>query len=288
MDIISRAEWGAQYGDGVGSAPLPASELWLHHSVTVAPDLVQPFDDDYAAIRTIERIGAERFGSSYGFPYTFGVTPIGLVFAGHNLRKNGAHTKGRNSVARAIVLVGNYELDEPTEAQIQAVAQLVRHGHESGWWSTPTLSGGHRDAPLASTACPGELAYARIGDINHLAQNPIPEDDMFNDDDRQRLLHIGYALGTFTDDPEQVRDARLEGKVTGLHQELVRANLVTNTGEGNGGYPDDDPMVIGTKNKSVREIVDARVAPVEAKVDEILELVRAGQQVLHSLVEGTS
>lgn len=172
MDIISRGEWGAQYGDGVGSAPLPASELWLHHSVTVAPDVVQPFDDDYAAIRTIERIGAERFGEAYGFPYTFGVTPVGLIFAGHHLRKNGAHTKGRNSVARAIVLVGNYETEEPTQAQIQAVARLVRHGYDSGWWSTRVLSGGHRDAPDASTACPGANAYARIGDINQLALNP--------------------------------------------------------------------------------------------------------------------
>lgn len=171
MRIIPREEWGARHGDGRYWTTLPASEVWLHHSVTVAPDTVPPWTDDYEAIRTIERIGADRFGSVYGFPYTFGITPAGLIFEGHHIAKTGAHTYGHNTIGRAICLVGNYETDEPTELQLDAVAWLLRHGQAQGWWREARLDGGHRD--LKATACPGRHAYAAIPRINARATQPI-------------------------------------------------------------------------------------------------------------------
>lgn len=183
LRIIERAEWGAVHGDGTGTAQLPASEVWLHHSVTAAPDVVPPFDDDGAAIRAIERIGMERFGTAYGFPYTFGVTPAGRIYAGHAPGQLGAHTAGRNVVARAIVLVGNYVTTPPTTAQVRAVAWLLQQGQRRGWWRTARLSGGHRDAPGASTECPGAAAMGAIAQINKLAAGPpIEEDDVSAED----------------------------------------------------------------------------------------------------------
>lgn len=172
MRIIPRSEWGAVNSRGFGPAPLPAKEVYLHHSVTVAPDLKPPFDDDYAAVRTLERIGQQRFGG--GISYTFVVTPVGLVFEGHGVDREGAHTGGRNSIARAICLVGDYSVAKPTPAQQQAIAELLIHGYEQKWWIAPKLTGGHRDAPGATTACPGNGAYALIPEINKLAANPTP------------------------------------------------------------------------------------------------------------------
>lgn len=166
MRIITRAEWGAAHDDGAGPAPLPAEEVFLHHSVTVAPDLEPPFDDDFAAIRTLERIGEERFGR--GISYTFPITPAGLVFEGHGVDRKGAHTAGRNSRARAIVFVGNYDAGRPTEQQLDAAAWLLVHGWLSGWWKRAELTGGHRD--VSSTACPGRHAYAAIPVINRRAK----------------------------------------------------------------------------------------------------------------------
>lgn len=188
MRIITRNEWGAKYGDGIDGALNPATELWLHHSVTLAPDMVLPRDDDYEAIRRIEQIGKERFGIAYGFPYTFGVTPAGLVFEGHNVRQMGAHTANHNRQGRAIVLVGNYSQQRPTTEQERSIAELITHGHNAGWWTVRALTGGHRDTK--ATECPGNYAYARIGAINALASatpSPVvpivitPEGDaMFN------------------------------------------------------------------------------------------------------------
>lgn len=187
--IIPRGEWGAVHDDGAGPAPLPAAEVWLHHSVTVAPDLVPPFTDDYAAVRTLERIGEQRFGR--GISYTFPITPAGLIFQGHSVDRRGAHTAGHNTVGRAICFVGNYEVNKPTEAQLDSAAWLLVHGWLSGWWRPVALTGGHRD--VKGTTCPGRHAYAAIPEINRRAKALADslftmEDDMpLSDDDLNRI-----------------------------------------------------------------------------------------------------
>lgn len=167
--IIPRSEWGARYANGFGSRALPTKEVWLHHSVTIAPDLLPPFDDDYEAIRTLERIGQSRFG--HGISYTFLITPVGLVFEGHSVDRVGAHTAGRNTISAAICFVGNYEQDEPTEAQLDNAGWLLAHGFLSGWFDAADLNGGHRD--LKSTACPGQHAYDRMADIDRRAHEHV-------------------------------------------------------------------------------------------------------------------
>lgn len=173
MIVYGRATWGARYDDGFGPAPLPASELWLHHSVTSAPPVSATFEQDAAAVRALEQIGEARFGK--GISYTFVIPPSGRIFAGHSVGRQGAHTGGRNTVARAICLIGNYDTVRPSEAQIAAVAALVWLGYSAGWWLRPVLDGGHRDAPGASTACPGRFAYALLPVINSRAISPAPE-----------------------------------------------------------------------------------------------------------------
>lgn len=182
MIIVSRAAWGARYAPAYKNraARLPAARVWLHHSATVAPDLVPPFDDDDAAVRTLERIGQDRFG--WGISYTFAVTPSGRVYEGHRVDGLGAHTAGQNSTSRAVCLVGDYDRHTPTAEQRRAVAELLAHGHRRGWWTQPRLAGGHRDAPGAQTACPGRHAHAAIGAINELAARIAagaqPEEDL--------------------------------------------------------------------------------------------------------------
>lgn len=163
--IIPRSEWGARHDRGAGPAPLPASEVWLHHSVTIAPDLVPPFDDDFAAIRTLERIGEDRFGR--GISYTFPITPAGLVFEGHGVDRRGAHTYGHNTVGRALCFVGNYEANHPPAPMLDAAGWILAHGFLSGWWKAARLKGGHRD--VRATSCPGRHAYAAMGRIDEIA-----------------------------------------------------------------------------------------------------------------------
>jgi hypothetical protein len=162
---------------GTGPAPLPASALYLHHTVTAARN-------GPSIIRQVEAIGHQRFGA--GISYTFLVTPDGTVYEGTGVARAGTHTRGLNRSGRAICCVGNYETTTPSPAMLRAVADLVRHGRSQRWWGD--LTGGHRDAPGASTACPGRHLQAAIPEIRSLARStPVtpsappplpPEDDM--------------------------------------------------------------------------------------------------------------
>jgi peptidoglycan hydrolase-like protein with peptidoglycan-binding domain len=165
-EIISREQWGAKHPGGFYDRRLPITEWWLHHSVTIAPDLVPPFDDDDRAIRLLETIGQQRFGG--GISYTYPVTPAGRVYEGHGIRRVGAHTKGHNTVGAAFCLVGNYDRVDPTDAQRHAIAEVMVDHHRRGWATRHTLNGGHRD--VYPTSCPGARGYAAIADINRRAR----------------------------------------------------------------------------------------------------------------------
>lgn len=176
--VIQRPEWGARYEDGFGSRPVGDLEVYVHHSVTVAPDLLPPFTDDYAAVRTLERIGEDRFGR--GISYQFPITPAGLIFEGVSIDRVGAAISNYNTPSANIVWVGNYDLAAPPRPMLEATDWLLHHGVTMGWWRSPKVDGGHRDAPGAQTACPGRYAHALLDDLNrgeYHAEGPVLVDN---------------------------------------------------------------------------------------------------------------
>lgn len=220
--VIPRKEWGARYAPSGYMRKIGALDKWLHHSVTVAPDVVPPYTDDYAAIRAIESITEQRFG--IGMAYTFLITPAGLIFEGHPVDQVGAHTGGFNTGSAGICLVGNYEDDDPTDAMMESLDWLLHHGKDKDWWQRANLQGGHRDTK--ATACPGRNAYALIDDINagkfhdgaELISNPIqpskPErkglkiDGLWGEDTTRRMQEVLETTedGTVSSQPDAWKD----------------------------------------------------------------------------------
>lgn len=146
---------------------LPATEVWLHHSVTTATS------DPKADMRVIERIGVQRFGR---VSYSFAIHPSGAVLEGAGATV-GAHTGGRNSFSFGIVWIGNHEVDRPARIQIERTAELIRYLISRRWLRSGTYpTGGHRD--VKATACPGRFAYPTIPEIRSLVANPSKEDDV--------------------------------------------------------------------------------------------------------------
>lgn len=187
MDIVLRPRWFASYPAGFGPAP-PASELWLHHSVTRPAGSAATLAADILTVQQLERIGQQRFGG--GISYTFVVTMSGRVFEGTGGLRKGSHTAGRNTRARAICWLGDFSADRPPDAMVKATAELIRYGRLMGWWTVDRLSGGHRDVPSAQTECPGDAAYACIPTINRFALNGRSGDVSLTDEQALQLDEI--------------------------------------------------------------------------------------------------
>jgi hypothetical protein len=59
--------------------------------------------------------------------------------------------------------MGHFNRIQPSAKAIDSIVALALHGREQGWW-TPTCKG-HKQAPRASTECPGTNLFARLGEI---------------------------------------------------------------------------------------------------------------------------
>lgn len=282
MRIIPRAEWGARHPNGFGQRRLPAREAWLHHSVTIAPDLLAPFDDDYAAIRTLEQIGQDRFGG--GISYTRLITPAGLVFEGHSVDRVGSHTADHNSIACGYCLVGDYSATRPTDVQLRALAWVLQHDHGHGWIDQPRLDGGHRD--LKATSCPGDRAYTAIPAINRLAAGPPIQEDTLASSDQILAELRGYGARI-----ERIDVGAMGGWGYGRrieHTEAMVAQLLAALADG-----DLDPeAVLARVDTAVgaateQAITTAVIPALRATLTELLDEDNAGlaDQILTRLAE---
>lgn len=198
MKIVSRAEWGAKPPKSRYTIA-PTGRLWLHH-----------FGSEHHGAAGMRQIQAFHMGPERGwsdFAYSFAVDNAdGTIYEGRGALVAGGHTKGDNSKSHAIVIMGNTHSREVSPAAQRSIAWLTRHGRERGWWTTPKITGTHRDAqrmgfsPYNGTVCAGDFAQRVLADINDLAVGgpapaPSPEEnDLYGTDIICSYGEAGYPL----------------------------------------------------------------------------------------------
>lgn len=162
MKIIPRWRWGAKRPRSSKQAMIrPAHGTYIHHTVTSGGNRTKK--QEKAHMRELQQIAFSRDFSDIS--YNFVVFPSGRVYKGRGWGVVGAHTAGSNSFAHAISFVGNYEGQKPTKESLEAARAVIRQGVRKGFIKKGGFVTGHRDAPGASTACPGKYLYAKIDTI---------------------------------------------------------------------------------------------------------------------------
>ena len=163
---VPRAQWGARAPTaGFVRMTLPSPRVWIHHTGTE--------QHGGAAVREIQRYHQVTKGWK-DIAYNFLIDDDGTIYEGRGAGIAGGATAGDNSRSHAICLMGNFETRQPTQASFRTLVDLARHGQRVGWW-VPTC-GGHRDAPGASTACPGRHLYARLPELRKEIAHPTPDE----------------------------------------------------------------------------------------------------------------
>ena len=107
-------------------------------------------------VQDIDRWHRQRGWKGIGYHYV--VRKDGSIERGRPHWTIGAHAVGENSHTVGVHVCGNFEIGQPTDKQIEALAMLlgtICHDYQLPIDSDHVV--GHRD--LMATACPGENLY---------------------------------------------------------------------------------------------------------------------------------
>ena len=135
------------------------SRIVIHHTGN-------PTDDDLSA-EQLHR-SHQNLGWS-GVGYHFIVRKDGSIELGRPVECVGAHAEGFNYCSIGIHVCGNFDMAEPTEAQINALPMLLADICDAyGLTANDSIVMGHRD--LMATDCPGNNLYKRMDTIRGNAE----------------------------------------------------------------------------------------------------------------------
>lgn len=162
LEIIDRTSWGAAEPDIAGSNegyydpifnpggwyvyPNPLDQqlntLIIHHSATAPGDTPG----------NIQQVHMTAQGYA-DIAYQFLIDEGGLIYEGRSITVRGAHTGGHNTGTVGIVLIGNFESDNPTFEQLCSLKHLSTY--LKNLYHITHLAG-HHDFQPEITVCPGE------------------------------------------------------------------------------------------------------------------------------------
>jgi hypothetical protein len=152
-----RDAWGAELADERRLREHLVSRITVHHSgVRLAG---WPQIDGAQKMRALQRFS--RRDRPWGdVPYHFSIAPDGAIYEGRDVRYAGdTNTSYATAGHLLIEVIGDFEQDEPTPAQLASLTDL------GAWacarWDLPLdRIGGHSD--FAQTACPGKRLRAHL------------------------------------------------------------------------------------------------------------------------------
>lgn len=162
IEYVPRCEWSGS------RQPKPSRmraangfrRLTVHHW---GMDVAGMNTEKNAMVRRMDGLLCSHLSRDYGdIGYHFVLDPAGRVWQGRPLEFEGAHVSGENEHNLGLMLLGNFQKERPTDAQLQALERMIR-------WAAalnsidPSRFFGHCD--LASSECPGRLLYPSVKTI---------------------------------------------------------------------------------------------------------------------------
>ena len=172
--IVPRMEWGAR------PLNLKAPEEFGAFDARTNPEGVFTYPDNLNSV--LNSIVVHHSAFAYDGPsevqglhmdrrgfadvaYHFLIDSEGIIYEGREINVRGAHVQGFNTGSVGIVLLGNFNDEQPSEVQLASLRALVdylRYTYEIRYLA------GHKDYPGQSpdgTECPGENLYPLLPDL---------------------------------------------------------------------------------------------------------------------------
>lgn len=160
--IISRAEWGAEppnhdAPNEFGVTDDPTDPAWytyaksldqVYNTVAIHHTAALLFSNE--TMRDVQKLHMERNGwADVGYHYA--IDRNGIVYEGRDVHVRGASVAGHNTGTLGVVLMGDFEFDQPLEVQLTCAQALIN------WLASEyplTHLAGHGEFN-PETSCPG-------------------------------------------------------------------------------------------------------------------------------------
>ena len=159
--VIPRARWARGNPDGsdLNKMIVPIKWVTIHHDGLDSPMTETSMDASAARIEWIRCGHRGRGFSDIGYHYV--IDRDGRVWEGRNLRWQGAHVSKHNEQNIGILVMGNFDIQKPSQQQLDGTRLHVRK-----LLAQYKLSRGrvltHREWAGAKTACPGKHLQAAV------------------------------------------------------------------------------------------------------------------------------
>lgn len=170
----------------------------IHHTASTAKE-------------TVEQIHNFHINNNgwAGIGYHFYIRKDGTIYRGRPEEYIGAHCENYNSVSLGICLEGNFEIEQPTEKQLQSLSELI-HNLKQKYGNVQVI--GHRD--LNATACPGKNLYSKLGSVIANSKDEYVKVFMSNNKLSVVLENGDKFTHSFTDKNELLRKLSIGLKIT--------------------------------------------------------------------------
>ncbi|KAI5646585.1 n-acetylmuramoyl-L-alanine amidase domain-containing protein [Phthorimaea operculella] len=154
--VVTRKEWDGVPPVRVEYLARPVDLVIIQHTATPT------CTTDAACAERVRNI-QDYHMDQLNYPdigYNFLIGSNGKVYEGKGWLHAGAHTYGYNKKSIAITFIGNFNVDTPTEASLEAAKSLIQCGVDRGHLKRDYHLVGHRQ--LVAIQSPGRKLYAEI------------------------------------------------------------------------------------------------------------------------------
>ena len=174
--MVAPADWGSQpkpIGDEHKHTP---KFVTIHHGGTKW----KTGKDPAAFVRAVQKYGQDQKNWP-DLPYHFMIAPDGRIFEARSMEyEPESNTKYDLKGHIGVELMGNFEVERPSDAQLKSTVALV------AWLCqdlniAPSQIGGHKDRAEGQTSCPGRDFYRYLQDgefigwVNETLEGKTPE-----------------------------------------------------------------------------------------------------------------
>ncbi len=160
VSAMSRNSWGATPAIPAKMKPMNGvNRITIHHEGSAKPNNDSSPAQVAATLRLIQGQHRKRMGAG-DIGYHFIIDRTGVVWQGRDWAYQGAHTSGANSNNIGIMLLGNFEIQQPTAQQLATLRLLTGSLVRKYGLNASKDIYGHCD--FCNTQCPGRNLKPQI------------------------------------------------------------------------------------------------------------------------------